>query len=89
MMFRPGSYQTWEYPDEGPRHKRLVEMDGYTCQHCMHNVKVTKQVDVHWCKTCMGVICDRCWNKPCSPFMKRIEELEKAVEKQRLIREWV
>jgi hypothetical protein len=58
-----------------------AEYDTATCKHCngVFHVGARQRPDDigGLCKTCMGIICPRCLGKPCKPFMKRLEEMER------------
>lgn len=74
------------------------EWDGYTCSHC-NRPKFIKAMtpasempdQCHLCSTPSrpAFICNECRGKPCYPFEKQVDDIEKAYRKSRLIAEWV
>lgn len=73
-MRRAGGYAVATYPE------KIVEADSFTCSHC-NRVKFVKAKERAedlggLCKVCMGLICDECVNKGCTPFEKKLEAQE-------------
>lgn len=74
MRLKPGGVGQYFGP-EGQ-----VEIETSTCAHCNritdipNRRKMHEQVDI--CRSCMKLICLECADKPCTPFMKRVEEAE-------------
>lgn len=74
MPLRPGGIGTSFFCDE------VTHVDTSTCAHCQritdipNRRRMTDYVDV--CRACMALICLQCAGKPCTPTMKRVEEME-------------
>lgn len=73
--------------------------DGYTvkenststCKHCQRITDIPSQREmmkhVDICRQCMGLICLECAGKPCTPWQRRIDEMEKrAYQRQQLLK---
>lgn len=90
-MRNPGGYAVITSPDGGRvnfdrfRCEELpygtFEADTFTCCHCnriMH-VKAKAPMDEvgSMCRNCMKMVCPKCADGPCVPFMKKLEEQEK------------
>jgi len=75
-MRRPQGYAIWTGP-EGPP----VEQDTFTCVHCNTVVFVTPKTPLEdlggWCGMCSKPVCKHCAGKGCTPFEKRLEEIER------------
>jgi len=61
-------------------HTGTTECDTFTCVHCnkiMH-VKPGSRMDEFgsMCRNCMKMVCPKCADGPCIPFMKRLEMAE-------------
>lgn len=58
----------------------LKEYDTFTCFHCNAAVHVRPNGDPSeigaLCKHCMQLICAQCSNQGCTPFLKKIEQME-------------
>jgi hypothetical protein len=56
------------------------EADTFTCIHCNRiiHVKVRANPDEFgsMCRNCMKMVCPKCADGPCVPFMKRLEQSE-------------
>lgn len=65
------------------------EMATFSCAHCNSIRHVKPRCDPAdlggLCKSCMGVICERCLGQGCTPLEKRIEQQEKAGQ----VRRWM
>ena len=87
-MRRPGGYATVTEPG-----KRTMEVDTFTCAHCNRVVhcqgehgQMASAYDVGGlCKSCMGLVCERCAAGGCSPLAARIEASER---RRRYMSEW-
>src|ERR1700756_2474877 len=59
----------------------LTERDTFTCCHCNKVVIVKPFANMDdfgsMCRNCMKMTCPVCADKECTPFMKKIEEMEK------------
>ena len=71
---------------------RTKEADTFTCAHCnaiRHVKPFCDPADLGGlCKTCMGVICEKCVGLGmCDPLMKKIERQEKAAQARRWMNE--
>lgn len=56
------------------------EEDTFTCEHCNGVVYLKAQQDpasIGFCRMCMKPICGPCAHHGCTPFEKRMEELER------------
>jgi hypothetical protein len=79
IKIKPGGINTYFDPLFGE-----VESHSSTCHHCQHitdfpSVKrMFDHVDV--CRGCMKLICLECVGKPCRPFEKEAERLEREAE---------
>lgn len=69
-----------------------ARFDTATCGHCNSVFHVSARMrpeDIGGlCKTCMQAICPRCLDKPCTPWEKRMEEVEKAIQRRRVVTEY-
>ena len=58
----------------------ISEADTYTCQHCNHVHRVAAgakgQMQLTWCKKCMGLVCPACAALPCDPMAAKLERWE-------------
>ena len=74
-MRNPGGYAVFIMPGEAP-----AECDTFTCGHCNSIVHVKPKCDPSevggLCKVCMKMICPACLSKGCTPFEKKLEEME-------------
>lgn len=56
------------------------EADTFTCVHCNRVVHVRPRASPDefgsMCRNCMKMICPRCADGPCTPFLKRLEMIE-------------
>lgn len=59
---------------------KIKEWDTFTCNHCQRVIRYQKRVEAEQlgghCLVCDAMICDRCVGKGCTPFLKKIEEME-------------
>ena len=94
-MRRPGGYAQIVGPDpsiaqfDGFRCEKIAsthEADTFTCIHCNSVIHVKTKAPMDevgsMCRNCMQMVCPRCADGPCVPFMKKIE----AVEQKEYIR---
>lgn len=63
--------------------ERIIrEQDSYTCQHCNFVGRKTPgsqgTLKLHWCKSCMGLICPICRTQPCDPIERKMERCERG-----------
>jgi hypothetical protein len=79
-MLKPGGHIRVELEDG-----EIREHDTFTCVHGNELVRVPPGVDMmtvgHFCRNCMGHICDSCAEKmnrtlKCVPFEKKLERWE-------------
>lgn len=56
------------------------EVDTLTCCHCQ---RITPAGAGGYCSLCDDHVCPRCAGRPCSPFEKRLEQVESG---QRLLK---
>lgn len=95
-MRNPGGYAQLFMPREGVvdfdrTTKEFVcegtaELDTFTCKHCCAIVHVPAKADVNFvgfCRNCMKPICQPCSSKPCIPYEKQLEAIEKNAERAR------
>ncbi len=81
MAPKPGGISQFWSP-EG-----LVEVHTSTCAHCQHITdipskrKMFEYVDI--CRQCMKLICLHCADKPCTPWIKQVEEAEEREYRRR------
>lgn len=63
------------------------EADTFTCVHCNAVIHVRPKANMDefgsMCRNCMKMVCPRCANGPCVPFMKRLEEMEESDRRRR------
>ena len=83
-MLRPQGYAVVSY-DDG----RVVERDTFTCAHCQRVVFVKPRQDPAtlggWCGCCSTLICSTCEaDGRCTPFEKRLEEIEEKGRRDRM-----
>lgn len=84
-MRKPGGYLTIVDPE-----KPTLERDTFTCAHCNSIVIVKPKQDPSemggFCLVCMANICKgkEC-NNGCTPFLKKIEKMEKRAEFRRKV----
>ena len=75
-MLRPGGY-LHSFGGDLPEQ----ENDTFTCKHCNRVVIVKLRCDPAdmggRCFNCDGLICPRCVGKGCTPFEKRLEQIER------------
>lgn len=66
----------WEKVD-----RNSGKFDTATCNHCCSVFHVSARMrpeDIGGlCKVCMKIICPHCLDKPCTPFLKKLDEWEK------------
>jgi hypothetical protein len=79
-MRRPQGYAIWTDPIR-PGLRATVEADTFTCHHCNSVVFVPPRADPSslggFCRLCMRHICGPCTDKACTPFEKKLEEMER------------
>lgn len=67
-------------------------LDTATCFHCGSVFHVSARMRPEdcggLCKTCMHIICPRCLDKPCVPWEKQMEYLERAIERRKIVAEY-
>lgn len=75
-------YATISHPDG-----QVKEIDTFTCCHCNEVVFVRERCDPielgGFCTLCMKHTCPKCSTQSCTPFEKRLEEMER---RDRLLR---
>ena len=90
-MLRPGGYVQIVSPTEtvvqfdGFRCETIgagvFEIDTQSCFHCNRIVHIKPRMDPAdmggLCKVCMKYICPSCVGQGCSPFEKKLEQMEK------------
>lgn len=84
-MRNPGGYGVYI---GGDLHGGKKEVDTFTCAHTNKIVEVppfSRPEDMGGlCKVCMGLICKEEVGKGCTPFLKRLDQVEKAdIERRR------
>lgn len=53
------------------------EFDTFTCAHCNGVTVVRPKTDAGgWCSMCSRAVCARCADGACTPFEKRLAEME-------------
>lgn len=78
----------------GPGLARPVTIDTITCWHCNRVVMMNGPDGrkVHeataWCLCCNEAICRACGDKPCTPFEKQCEQIERRFHDRRAIESW-
>ncbi len=81
-MNRPGGYVLIVSPDAP-----TVEHDTFTCCHCQNVVFVKPKAPASesggWCARCSKPVCGGCAGKECTPFEKRLEQVERAARTRR------
>jgi hypothetical protein len=69
------------------------EADTFTCWHCGRIVHVRARASPDefgsMCRNCMKMVCPTCADKGCTPFLKKLEELEKKEQMRRLNAQWI
>lgn len=74
-MLKPGGYAI-AHDFDG----RAVEFDTMTCAHCnsvKHIPARSAEKDlVGFCRCCMKPICQQCVGKTCTPFERKLEQIE-------------
>lgn len=90
MWLKPQGYATIVSPNSGEAkldgfqcddvRTGTNEYDTTTCNHCnavTHIKARMRPEDIGGlCKACMGLICPKCLDGPCVPFLKKIEAME-------------
>lgn len=70
----------------------VAKFDTATCYHCNSIFHVSARMhpsDIGGlCKQCMQPICPRCLDKPCIPWEKQMEQLEKAIQRSQAVSEY-
>jgi hypothetical protein len=78
-MLRPGGWAQWSGPDG------TTECDTVTCAHCNHVVllrdettgkPLSAEQSGGFCRMCMKPTCKGCSDRSCTPFERRLEEME-------------
>ena len=91
MWLKPQGYAVITSPDSGRANldgfqcaelqSGSNEYDTTICNHCNSITHVKARMrpeDIGGlCKICMGLICPKCLDFPCIPFLKRLDEVEK------------
>lgn len=89
-MRNPGGYAIIVSPDahtvsfDRIRCERVgagtYEADTFGCVHCGRNVHIKAMANMDdfgsMCRNCMKMVCPKCANGPCVPFMKKLEMAE-------------
>lgn len=74
-MRNPGGYACVSEPD-----RPLREADTFTCAHCNRVVHVPAKANPDelggFCRMCMSMVCPQCANGSCTPFEKKLAEIE-------------
>lgn len=74
-MRNAGGYAVLFGPDGG-----VTERDTFTCFHCNSVVYVKPKSNPDdfgsMCRLCMKMVCQRCANFGCTPFEKKLEQIE-------------
>lgn len=59
----------------------VFEADTFTCIHCNRVMHVKPKANMDefgsMCRNCMKMVCPTCANGSCTPFMKKLEEIER------------
>jgi hypothetical protein len=90
-MRRPGGYAVITSPDaqrvnfDGLRCEEVragtFETDTFTCVHCCRVVHIKPKANMDefgsMCRNCMKMVCPACANGSCTPFEKKLEQMEK------------
>lgn len=75
-MRRPGGYAIWVDPTMPTK-----ECDTFTCKHCNAVVVVEARCKPEeaggYCRMCMAPVCPACADKPCTPFEKKLDAIER------------
>ena len=61
----------------------MYEASTLTCAHCGRVEHIPHKPDVNavgFCRHCMKAICRGCSGKPCEPFERSLEEVERKAE---------
>lgn len=70
-----------------------AKYDTCTCAHCnavFHISAGMRPEDLGgMCSQCWKIICPRCLDKPCIPWEKQLEEMERAIERHRIVSEYI
>jgi len=78
-MRKPQGYATIIEPGMATQ-----ELDTMSCAHCnaITHIKAGERPEDMGglCKCCMGLICSKCVEKPCTPLLKSIEAEEARAE---------
>lgn len=71
----------------------LYEADTFTCVHCNRIIHVKPKASMDevgsMCRNCMKMVCPTCADGPCTPFMKKIEAMEKRDQIRHLNEMWI
>jgi hypothetical protein len=74
-VFKAGGY-AFSFDAGGVRQ----ESDTFTCFHCNHVVIVKPNCNLDdlggMCRNCMKMICSSCLDLGCTPFEKKLEQIE-------------
>lgn len=74
-MRNPGGYAIKVDPDFG-----TTERDSFTCAHCNSIVFVKPKMSTAemggYCRLCMKPVCKNCADKSCTPFERKLEQME-------------
>lgn len=80
-MRNPGGYAIWV---GGSLNNKSVERDTFSCFHCNTVVFVDPKSSPEemggFCRLCFKLICKLCVGLSCTPFEKKIEEMEKKAQ---------
>lgn len=81
-MRKPGGYAQVIGPGQ------TKEIDTFTCHHCNKIVHVKAMADPAdiggMCKMCMQFICPQCLGQGCTPFEKKLLEMEAVGANRRM-----
>ncbi len=94
MWLNPQGYAEISSPDQGTANldrlrcesvsAGVSRYDTATCGHCNRVFHVSARMrpeDIGGlCKSCMALICPKCLDGPCVPFMKKLDMWEKRTE---------
>lgn len=69
--------------------ERTIEEDTFTCVHCNAVQAMAPYFQPSesggWCRQCNGPVCNACAGKPCRPFEKWLDEVEKKAQRERFV----